>query len=402
MNLIEKATSTVLFTALTACGLNPMPSKQAGHFERKPSYQNKQAGKLEIYPEYQPHNAVAVSYAVVGEYQNFELLKAIKDSGAKVLMALPKEHQTDPKVLRRVVDELGNDHISFVNMESDESPVVWARDWGPLMTRNPNQDEFYFVDVNYHIDRPVGDEFPRVLDEMQLGKRLSLPVYNEGGNFMANSRGECLMSSIVLDYNAWKILDNDLVLDEKEIADTYKKMAGCREVIMLPEMPHEGTGHIDIWAKFLNDDVILLNEISHESLALMERKARRSWRPVYRKMLKATRDIRSFLAKMKTKLEEKGYTVVTIPMPIPDTSLRDPNEINADSLYRSYTNALILNGRVLVPRFTKSEGRKYVDHELTKFYERRVRWAYEIAGYEVVFIDADALIQDGGGLASWL
>lgn len=58
----------------------------------------------------------------------------------------------------------------------------------------------------------------------------------EGGNIMTDSKGMCFYA------------------DAETIGEIPATIAGfCRKIIALPALPHEGTGHIDLFAKLVND-----------------------------------------------------------------------------------------------------------------------------------------------------
>lgn len=67
--------------------------------------------------------------------------------------------------------------------------------------------------------------------------------------------------------------------------------------------------------------------------------------------------------------------------------------------YRTFANAVLVNGTAIVPRF-KHFGWKYdeyPDQKLEASYEAKTKKFYEKYGYRVSFVTADELIYNGGG-----
>jgi agmatine/peptidylarginine deiminase len=77
-----------------------------------------------------------------------------------------------------------------------------------------------------------------------------------------------------------------------------------------------------------------------------------------------------------------------------------PQPVLFKGRYLNYANSLLINGVALVPRFhpESSYGETAPDARLYPEYEDQVRKVYQNLGYTVKFIDADALIEDGGAL----
>ncbi|MFY7930870.1 MAG: agmatine deiminase family protein, partial [Oligoflexus sp.] len=251
--------------------------------------------------------------------------------------------------------------------------TVWARDWSPLGALTPSGD-LHLLDLNYYPSRPADDSTGRTMAGFKGVPRVSLPVYNEGGNFMANEDGDCLMTTRVTDANAEVFKTGDLILDAVAVKSYYRDFAGCRQTTILPRMPNERTGHIDMWGKFLDNDTIIVGEISAETLSYARTSSDSNF---------ATQ-IQSFLNKRASDLQQLGFDVVRIPMPLP-----------RPGLFRSYTNSLLVNGTALIPQY---QSRSQADSALLADYETKVTEIYQAAGYRVVFIPSDELIAAGGAV----
>jgi agmatine/peptidylarginine deiminase len=232
---------------------------------------------------------------------------------------------------------------------------VWTRDFGPLTV----VDELglpAFVDVIYYPQRRRDDAVPTL-----MARHFKLPVYRpqleiEGGNFMSDGAGRCFFSSRVLEVNA--------ALDTNELSELLYAYLGCERSLVLEPLYGEGTGHIDMFAKLLGPNTMLLGAYSERddpmNAYLLERNAER---------------IERFAADQGWPLE-----IVRVPMPRPRWG----------GVYPSYTNSLIINELVIVPIYPTQDG-----------YEGAALEAYQRAlpsGYELVTIDADEVIEMGGAV----
>lgn len=457
------------------------PSDVKGHFESMSEKEAEAlaASKPKVIEEHAQVETVAISAQLVmseelGGFGRVDLAKSILESGSQLLILVGKDQpaKLDDPVFAELRQASSGyfKWIRFLAVEGQTSPTPWSRDWAPLQAKNEKAEKV-FLDFNYYPNRASDDataqNFARFSPDH---KRLSVPVYNEGGNFMSNSRGLCLMTDRVLDANSFLngprfvdkntrelILDEDgypvhelpadkkdsaieirgsryqdvqgkrhVRLDDKEldlpqVVDYYKRYAGCAEVIVLPRMPHEATGHIDMFAKFINDDTVLVNEISKQQLSLVRHPAEKA----------VALETSAYLEKITTRIKELGLKVLRIPMPIPqwrqDIDNKDRPEMDS-YITRSYSNALLIArpGKkfALVPRYTRARvpewlsthlspgkddeqvdqtptfGRSevYSDHDLIEGYEKAVTKAYGAAGYRTIFIDSDNLISQGGAV----
>ncbi|MCB9072707.1 MAG: agmatine deiminase family protein [Bdellovibrionaceae bacterium] len=128
--------------------------------------------------------------------------------------------------------------------------------------------------------------------------------FYEGGNFMANGRGDCLA---VMRKKAYPggVSDTAAIPD-----DVFKNIYGCKTLTRLKHL--KGIGHADEVVKFMSDTVVVT-------------------------------DTQEYVAT----LEKAGFTVYMLP------------EAKVD--YETYANSLIVNDVVFVPTFSESGDQKAVD-----------------------------------------
>lgn len=473
----------LLLLIVPACN-RPNNSGLQGHYEDMDRANAEALAKTKprVIEEHGSVDFVAISSTLVSTpdegvelYTKTNLATSILKAGAGLTIMVGKDHpgnidSPDLKEFKQATKGF-HDRIRFVKTRH-AAPGIWARDWAPLLALNEIGEKI-LLDFNYYRTRAIDDNGPTILAESSpQSKRLSVPVYNEGGNFMNNARGVCMMTSRVIiantDLNESVLIGKDgnpipyessedsrgdtrrdeagrstvtgseyydlddvkrVRLDDKdltkeEIIDYYKRYAGCKEVHIFDKMPIEDTGHIDMFAKFLDDDTILINEISAKQIDQIKDA----------KEKKAAKEMKDYLDKTTKQISSLGFKLLKVPMPVPQVRTQSFDTYEHDSFVtRSYTNSLIINrgGKkvALVPRYTKARVKplesstrsrrlatdweqldkldpiqqkkrqeNYSDHDLIAGYEKATREAYKKAGYETVFIDSDDLISDGGAV----
>ena len=366
----------LLAISLAACG-GQSNSKLDGHYEESnASSMETFRGEQTVPAEYAPTLGVIVSQPLLQSFGREDIVKAIVDAGAKnVWIVVPRNsgESLQSSSFARLRQALGTNvnKVQLLSQKDGGGLTVWARDWSPLGALAKN-GELRLLDLNYYPDRPADDATGRAFAGFQNVSRVSVPVYNEGGNFMTNSRGDCLMTTRVTDANASASLPGDLVLDAEDVRGYYQGFAGCRQLTIFPRMPTEKTGHIDMWGKFLNDDTVIVNQISDETLDT----AGGSERAFGQK-------IQAFLEARATDVEALGFNVVRIPMPLPRLGF-----------FRSYTNSLLVNGTAIIPEYSASSS----DASLVAGYQAEVQKTYSSLGYKTRFIPSDELIRNGGAV----
>ena len=157
---------------------------------------------------------------------------------------------------------LGSDRLKIIELQ-DASDGFWARDGLPVPVKDSTTGDLKLVDAQYYYsfepDKEVGSLF---------GASVSSHRFNfEGGNFMANDLGHC-------------ILVNNR--SHSKIPDTiFETMYGCKRVQRLKHL--SGIGHIDEHVRFISQDTVL-----------------------------------SDLPEYKTELEAAGLKVIMLPRPQSD------------------------------------------------------------------------------------
>lgn len=334
------------------------------------------AGQQQAIAEYAPVKAVLVSETLVRVYGWDAFLRKLFDAGIERLYVSLAE-KSDPfghdQGKKDVIAALGPlaDKAEFI-ANSSGGTGLWTRDWGPVLART-RDGQARILDFNYSRQWP--DAFNRLVSANGARlPRISVPLRFEGGNFMITGRGDCALSRKVVAQNAVAKEPGDIVFDEVQIVELMKAFAGCRRVHLTPSLPGELTEHIDLWAKFTSDEDVLVGEISQrrlESFAAGQDAAQ----------------VARFLDEQAQAFQSLGFRVHRIPMPLP-----------RGRVFRSYVNALLVNGTAFVPRYGILIRPGAGQENYHKEYAAEVESAYRGLGFKVEWVDSDDTIPQGGAV----
>lgn len=387
------AFASLQLMALISCGSQkPNTSALDGHFENSSVAKfQAAAGTVRAAAEYEPSQGVIISLNLIQQHGKNDFAAALVNSNIDSLwITVPSDFtgtvQTSP-VFAGLRSLLGSkiSKVKLVRQQTSGSLTVWARDWSPQSSLDAN-GKVGLIDFNYYPARDADDFTAQSMERLLNFDRISLPIYNEGGNFMNTRQGHCLMTTRVTDANKKAEQDDDYVLDADDITELYKAGAGCTKVTIFPRMPYEGTGHIDMWAKFLNDTTVIVSEVRSEQLSLYSGTK-----------LTKVREIQKYFNDRAKEIQALGYKVIRLPIPGP--AFGETRES-----FRSYTNSITVNDHVIVPRYVKPYYEElgvnglYLDNAYLPAYEREVQKVYESLGYKVTWIEADDLIAIGGAV----
>lgn len=381
----------LILSLSAACGKSSS-SGLDGHFENgSVADLQKLNGAQRATAEYETSQGVIISWPLIKDFGKTDLAAAILKAGVENLwIAVPSNYSSaqNAKAESALIKATGSNvsKIKLLRQQTSGTLTVWARDWSPLSAKT-KEGGIRLLDFNYYPERNADDYTAQTFERLLDFDRLSVPVYNEGGNFMNNTLGHCMMTTRVTDANAQREQSDDYILNAADIQTLYGAAAGCKKTTIFPRMPYEGTGHIDMWAKFLNDNTVIVSELRNEVLALYSGSQKTK-----------TANIQKYLNDRAADITKLGYKVVRIPLPGPVWS-------SSGDVFRSYTNSLLVNGNALVPRYVTpayddlatSRG-TYLDESYRAKYEAEVSSVYKDLGFPLTWIPSDDLIAVGGAV----
>ncbi len=251
----------------------------------------------------------------------------------------------------------------------------WARDFGPISVYDGDvAGHLGFVDMHYYDARPEDDAVAGQLASVLGIARYGLEgndhsppdaakLYMEGGNFMTDGQGTCILSNDIPSDNAKN--GNTQADTLPEVEALLKTYLNCQKIIWLQPMPNNSTGHVDMYAKLLTPTDILMIDFPNQTGANGEADA----------VVEANVEV----MQAATNLQGQPFNVHRVTV----SSLSSSTWI-----YRTYTNSTILNRVVLVPTYASS-------------YDDAALQAYrDVLGpeYTVTPIDASSIVAMGGAV----
>lgn len=288
------------------------------------------------------------------------VVELAKDDSLYVLVA--NQSQMDQAIYTFSSWNVNLDHCQFIIAPTNSH---WTRDWGPHYAFNeagvggiadPVFDGYPWVpgcfishtnqtEIPSSVRNPAGryefdNQVNGILAETFSCPLISLPIYLTGGNVMVDGRRTAIATQQMLD-------ENFPGIDEETFRQIAADSLGITNFIIVDNPEIHGIQHIDCYAKFLNEETILVKQVDpwHAEYACCEALA-------------------DHLAAENNAYGEP-YNIVRIYC----------GNYSGTNV-AAYTNSLILNNKVLVPLFGILE-----DQQALQVYEQAMP-GYEVIGFE--------------------
>jgi agmatine/peptidylarginine deiminase len=256
------------------------------------------------------------------------------------------------------------------------SDAFWVRDYGPFFVRDIATSDLTIEDARYYPGRPNDDAMP-----VDFAARIGVPasdfdLFFEGGNFLPNGGGLCIVSSVVRDANPH--------VDEETLEEMFHLQLGCEQLVVVEALRDHATGHVDMWMAWADHTTLLVGEYLPRQDA------------VNRAIIE--RNVRKSLEGLRDPATGDPITIVRVPMPSncpiesqpgrrsgfgapPMAPQACPYVPREERIWRTYLNALILNGTVMVPTYAQD-----------RTYEAEALAIWQSFGFNPLPIDADLVV----------
>jgi agmatine/peptidylarginine deiminase len=324
--------------------------------------------------EFEESQAVAITWSpyTVDHPMQGRLIEAIQ---AECEVWIMVESWADTVDVHNTVNGLGS--TTMINYRFFRQPIddIWMRDYGPIGFYYSGVDSLGFINLKYYPGRPNDNQTPLNLAAFKQVPVRNTDLYYEGGNFMTDGFGRMFYSSMTQENNeffygpSWT---NALV------RDTMASLFNCDSAYEFTTLECDGgTGHIDIYAKLLNEETVLVAEYDSSVTA--------PDRMIIEDNLHYFRTLESTYG--------RPYKIVRMPQATDDQGnyLTTCGQINSD--IRGFVNGLFVNKTFIYPAFSDSlTGNQSLDSTAKAILEKA------LPGYKVVGIDARDLTPYGGAL----
>jgi agmatine/peptidylarginine deiminase len=272
--------------------------------------------------------------------------------------------------LLATTEGIGLDLVHFI--QGVPTNAFWIRDFGPLFVRDRDTHALAVRDPKYYSGRPHDDAQPT-----EFAARIGVPVEPfplrfEGGNFLPNGGGLCLVGSVATAANPQ--------YSSAEFADLFATELGCEELVVVDSLKDYATGHIDMWLSWATPTTLIVGEYTAEqdgqNRTIIEN------------------NLTTHLLGMTDPASGLPIEIVRIPMPSncpAGFSGTAPNTCEGvpgwNRTWRTYLNVLLVNGSVLLPT--------YGEHTI---HEQAAKTVWEDAGFDVVDVLSDHIIPSAGSV----
>lgn len=246
------------------------------------------------------------------------------------------------------------DHVVFQQIATNS---VWIRDYGPWWIYQPDGSRA-IMDLVYNRPRPQDDAYPENLAMEWNIDYYGLGLVEAGGNMLLDGTGQVLVSNIIFD--ASQGFDPDLTVDELE--QYFHDYFGVDKVIITDHLDSDGTGHIDMFVKIINDTTVIVGEYATPSSGAGDN-------------YNICNNVAAQIAG-ETNGNGRPYTVVRMLMPS-----------YSGGVTYTYINSLIANKKVYVPVYGFATDQAALD-----------QYQQLMPGYEIIGFDCNEIIQANGAI----
>ncbi len=336
-------------------------------FERLPRFETKQEresgavpsldritpppeGPVFLDPEFGEREGIIVRYPF--GYGNLlaEMVDNLQDFGIVYIIVENAAVESD------CYNFLTSNGVPWENIECIYAPsnTMWSRDYGPWFVWEED-NTLSIVDMIYYPSRPDDDYIPEFLETYWGMGYYGPNMYHEGGNMMTDGHGTMMMSTRIFEANPG--------FTAEDVNEIYHNYFGQDTTYIFQAISQDATGHIDLWAKIVNDTTILVAQMQPDDVnyQLVENHA----------------------ARMDEIPTYNGGTFHIVRCPMPPVSYWW-----IFPYYKSYINSVLFNNLALIPIY----GLQYDDDAIAAYQEALG------PDWTVIGVDCNSIAFAGGAI----
>ncbi len=216
-------------------------------------------GPIRNVAEFEPCTGVLIRYPLGLGYEIIN--EMAEDVTVHVLVA---DFHYSAAVANFLANSVDTSRVEFI-VEPNNS--IWTRDYGPWFVFDGNGEQVIIDHFYNRTARPDDNLIP-----IALGEDWGIPVvthdlWHAGGNYMTEGHGLSFSSDMVWDEN-WN-------MTPQQIAQFFLDYYGVEAYNVIPDISEVGIHHIDTWGKLLNEETVLMKQVSplHPDYARVEANA---------------------------------------------------------------------------------------------------------------------------------
>jgi len=225
-----------------------------------------ESGRFRAFQEWEPMRDVWTTYtssintvAPVRRMMAQMVLSFVRDSKPKAKAHVIVASATVAAAFSNALDEQGitAEEKALVEMVTVPNQTIWHIDYGPLPLVDKQAKTVSFADFMYYPARQTDDAIPtRLATEYYKDvTTYRMPMSFEGGNFQADGMGGCMTSLRALKNTGFS---------EAKTRKLLKEFAGCDTLYIVKDVTDDGTGHIDMFFKWIDVDHVMFARYDDE------------------------------------------------------------------------------------------------------------------------------------------
>lgn len=238
--------------------------------------------------------------------------------------------------------------VKIVKMDNQ---TIWHIDYGPFPIVEKKTKTIAFTDFMYYGGRYIDDAIPaRIAHEVHKDiTTFKMPFPFEGGNIQADGHGMCMTSMRALNNTGYKAI---------KVRNLLKKYCGCDTTIIVQDISDDGTGHIDMFFKWISADHVMFGKYEKEitldydgdgkTETLKMPSSITGYKQVYELNQKRMDDNSKVVAALTSPVTGKKIKVSRLSMM---TALRDGGG-STGHLPRTFINSTFTNGVNVYPSYS--------------------------------------------------
>lgn len=246
------------------------------------------------------------------------------------------------------------DHVVFQQIATNS---VWIRDYGPWWIYQPGGNRAV-LDLVYNRPRPLDDVYPEELSALWNIDYFGLGLIEAGGNMLLDGTGKVFISDVIFDASQ----GFDPNLTQEQLDEYFLDYFSVDQVIITDHLEYDGTGHIDMFVKVINDTTVIVGEYETPSAGAGSNYT-------------ICNNVAAQIASL-TNGNGRPYTVERMLMPP-----------YSGGITYTYINSLIANKKVFVPVYGFS-----TDSDILTQYEQLM------PEYEIIGFDCNEIITANGAI----
>lgn len=266
-------------------------------------------GSLVCPPEYVPSEGIIFSYRGLTGWLNIveQMVAEVTTTGdATAWVAVPSINTENLARSEFIAAGADMSRVQFVRTFTD---TIWMRDYGPRFVFEGGVR--VIVDHTYNRPRPNDNNFPSFFANQEDHHRYLLPLVHGGGNYHLFNNGEAYATDLIEDENPTRT--------RQQIINFWNDYQGV-DTNITDALPAtiDATQHIDMWMIPISDDAVIVSDWPLQSGSIQDQ----------------------ICDAYAQQMIDAGKTVY-----------RTPARTRFGTHY-TYTNAVICNDLVLVPKFS--------------------------------------------------